>query len=112
MEPKKVAYIARAEVDTELIEQGLEGLDYELDVHMVNSEGEVIEAIKGADIILNGGIPMPKKVIDEIDTAQAIIVGSHGFNHIDHEAVCALEDTGQTCPRADRHAIVQYFFHQ
>ena len=66
MAPSKVAYISRGEVDTTLIEQGLEGIDYELDVHIVESPGEVIEAIKGADVILNGGVPMPKEVIDEI----------------------------------------------
>ena len=30
MAPSKVAYISRGEVDTTLIEQGLEGIDYEL----------------------------------------------------------------------------------
>ncbi len=111
MAPSKVAYISRGEVDTTLIEQGLEGIDYELDVHIVDSPGEVIEAIKGADVILNGGVPMPKEVIDEIDTAQAIIVGSHGFNHIDHNAatekgVMIVNCAGFCTEEVSNHAIL------
>ena len=86
MAEHKVAYIGRGEPDTTLIENGLEGLDYELEISVVETQGEIIEACKGADVILNGGVPMPREVIEEIDTAQAIIVGSHGFNHIDHNA--------------------------
>jgi D-3-phosphoglycerate dehydrogenase len=111
MAEKKVAYISRGEVDTHLIEQGLEGLDYELEVHIVNSPGETIEAIKGADVILNGGIEMRKEVIDEIDTAQAIIVGSHGFNHIDHEAatekgIMIVNCAGFCTEEVSNHAIL------
>jgi D-3-phosphoglycerate dehydrogenase len=111
MEPKKVAYIARSETDTALIEHGLEGLDYELEIHVVHTPGEVIEAIKGADVILNGGIEMTKEIIDEIDTAQAIIVGSHGFNHIDHEAatekgVMIINCAGFCTEEVSNHAIV------
>ena len=111
MAPSKVAYISRGEVDTTLIEQGLEGIDYELDVHIVDSPGEIIEAVKGADVILNGGVPMPKEVIDEIDTAQAIIVGSHGFNHIDHNAatekgVMIINCAGFCTEEVSNHAIL------
>ena len=86
MAEHKVAYVGRAAPDTTLIENGLEGLDYEIEVSIVETQGEIIEACKGADVILNGGVEMPREVIEEIDTAQAIIVGSHGFNHIDHNA--------------------------
>lgn len=111
MAPKKVVYITRSDVDTTLVEQGLEGIDYELDVQVVNSQGETIEAIKGADVILNGGIPMNKEVIDEIDTAQAIIVGSHGFNHIDHNAatskgVMIVNCAGFCTEEVSNHAIL------
>jgi len=50
------------------------------------SRGEAIEAIKGADIIINQGVPMPREVIQTIDKAQAIVSFGHGFNHIDHDA--------------------------
>ena len=109
--PQRVAYVGRSEPDTTLIEQGLEGLDYELDINIVETPGEVIEAIKGADVILNGGVPMPKEIIDEIDTAQAIIVGSHGFNHIDHNAateknVMIVNCAGFCTEEVSNHAIL------
>ena len=109
--PQKVAYIGRAEPDTTLIENGLEGLDYELDISVVETQGEVIEACKGADVILNGGVPMPREVIDEIDAAQAIIVGSHGFNHIDHNAatdnsIMIVNSAGFCTEEVSNHAIL------
>ncbi|MCH8826203.1 MAG: C-terminal binding protein [Chloroflexi bacterium] len=109
--PQRVAYIGRSAPETALIEQGLEGLDYELDINIVETPGEIIEAIKGADIILNGGVSMPKEVIDEIDTAQAIIVGSHGFNHIDHNAateknVMIVNCAGFCTEEVSNHAIL------
>lgn len=110
-EPKKIAYIGTSETDTTLIEHGLEGLDYEIEMHIVNSPGETIEAVKGADVILNGGIEMTKEIIDEIDSAQAIIVGSHGFNHIDHEAatekgVMVINCAGFCTEEVSNHAIL------
>lgn len=109
--PQRVAYVGRSEPDSALIEQGLEGLDYELDINIVETPGEIIEAIKGADVILNGGVEMPKAVIDEIDTAQAIIVGSHGFNHIDHNAateknVMVVNCAGFCTEEVSNHAIL------
>ena len=109
--PQRVAYIGRSAPETALIEQGLEGLDYELDINIVETPGEIIEAIKGADVILNGGVSMPKEVIDEIDTAQAIIVGSHGFNHIDHKAateknVMIVNCAGFCTEEVSNHAIL------
>lgn len=86
MPNKKIALISNEGPDTTLIEEGLQGLNYDLEVSICHSEGETIEAIKGVDIIINLQVPMPETVIDEIDTANAIIVGSHGFNHIDHDA--------------------------
>ena len=87
----KVAFISRTEPDTKLVEEQLAGLDYEMDVHICASEGEAIEAIKGVDVIINQGVPLPRPVIREIDRAQAIVSFGHGFNHIDHNAA-----TGQS----------------
>ena len=107
----KVAYIGRSAPDTTLIENGLEGLDYEIDVSIVETQGEIIEACKGADVILNGGVEMPREVIEEIDTAQAIIVGSHGFNHIDHNAateqgLMIINSAGFCTEEVSNHAIL------
>ena len=111
MAEHKVAYIGRSAPDTTLIENGLEGLDYELDISIVDTQGEIIEACKGADVILNGGVEMPREVIEEIDTAQAIIVGSHGFNHIDHNAateqgLMIINSAGFCTEEVSNHAIL------
>ena len=77
----------------------------------METQGEIIEACKGADVILNGGVEMPREVIEEIDTAQAIIVGSHGFNHIDHNAatdqgVMIINSAGFCTEEVSNHAIL------
>ncbi len=108
---QKVAFIGRSTPDTTLIENGLEGIDYEIETHVVETQGEIIEACKGADVILNGGVEMPREVIDEIDAAQAIIVGSHGFNHIDHNAatdngIMLINSAGFCTEEVSNHAIL------
>ncbi len=86
MAQHKVAYIAIAEPDTTFVERQLEGLDYEMNIQVCGSQGEAIEAVKGADVIIDQGVPLPREVIEEIDTAKAIVSMGHGFNHIDHNA--------------------------
>ena len=108
---QKVAYIGRSEPDTTLIEQGLEGIDYEIDISVVETQGEIIEACKDADVILNGGVPMPREVIEQIDGPQAIIVGSHGFNHIDHiaateQGLMIINSAGFCTEEVSNHAIL------
>ena len=82
----KVVMIARTNPNPKIVEAEMSGLDYDLEVHQVASQGEAIEAIKGADIIINQGVALPREVIEEIDQAQAIVSFGHGFNHIDHHA--------------------------
>ena len=111
MAKHRVAYITRGEgADTTLFEQGLSGLDYELDVHVCNSDGETIEAVKGADVVVNQGVPMPKEVIREFEGQQAIVSFGHGFNHIDHNAATAqnimvVNTAGFCTEEVSNHAI-------
>lgn len=106
----KVVMISRGEGETELIESQMQGLDYDLEVHSVESEGEAIEAIKGAEVIINQGVPLPREVIEEIDEGQAIVSFGHGFNHIDHEAatdqgVMVVNSAGFCSEEVSNHAI-------
>ena len=82
----KVAIVSRPNSTSQYVEQGLAGVDYEKDFDVCTSDGETIEAVKGADIIINMGVPMPRRVIEEVDKAQAIVSLGHGFDHIDHNA--------------------------
>ena len=107
----KVVMISRTDPDPEIVEAQLKGLDYDLEVHEVASQGEAIEAIKGADIIINQGVPLPREVIEEIDQAQAIVSFGHGFNHIDHEAatdqgVMVVNSAGFCTEEVSNHAIM------
>ena len=107
----KIAFLARAQPDTKLVEEQLKGLDYELDVHVCSSEGETIEAMRGADIIINRGVPMPREVIREIDTARAIVSFGHGFDLIDYNAatdqsVMVVNAAGFCSEEVSNHAIM------
>lgn len=111
MSTPRIAMISRTTPGTAVIEQQLQGQKYELDTHVCLSAGEAIEAIKGADIIINQGVPMPREVIQQIDKAQAIVSFGHGFNHIDHHAatdqgVMVVNCAGFCTEEVSNHAIM------
>ncbi len=86
MTKQKIVAVVPKEPDFTLVEKQLEGLDYEMEINICTSHGETIEAIKGADIIITQVVPMPREVVEEIDTAKAIISFGHGFDRIDHDS--------------------------
>lgn len=108
----KIAVISGGgEADTGLIEEQIQGMDYELEKFQCASDGEAIEAMAGADIVINAGVELSREVIEETDGVQAILVGSHGFNHIDHEAatdkgIMVVNSAGFCTEEVSNHAIV------
>jgi D-3-phosphoglycerate dehydrogenase len=111
MAQQKVVFISSGEPDTRLVEEQLAGLDYDMDVQVCASPGETIEAIKGADVIINIGVPMPREVVEEIDTAQAIVSIGHGFDRIDHIAateqrVMVVNSAGFCTEEVSNHTIM------
>ncbi len=107
---QKVVMLSRGEPDTELIETQMQGIDYEFEVHSIESEGEAMEAVKGADVIIDQGIVLTREIIEEIDQGQAIVSFGHGFNHIDHEAatdqsVMVVNSAGFCTEEVSNHAI-------
>ena len=111
MATHKIAYLARSEPNTELVEAQLQGVDYEMDIHICASEGEAIEAVKGADAIISGGVPMPRAVIEGIDTAKVILSFGHGFDRIDDGAatdqhVMVVNCAGFCTEEVSNHAIM------
>jgi D-3-phosphoglycerate dehydrogenase len=107
----RITMISRTAPDTTVIERQLTGLDYTLDAHECRSTGQVIEAILGADIIIDQGIPLPRDIIERIDRAQAIVSFGHGFNHIDHHAateqdVMVVNCAGFCTEEVSNHAIM------
>jgi D-3-phosphoglycerate dehydrogenase len=61
-------------------------LDVEFIQEAPQSEGEAIEAVRGADAIMMRGGWGTEQVIRAADAAKVLAVYSHGFNHIDVEA--------------------------
>jgi D-3-phosphoglycerate dehydrogenase len=111
MPKPRISMIARGTPHPDVIEQQLTGLEYELAAYECRSPGEAIAAIKGADIIIDQGVAMPREVIQEIDRAQAIVSFGHGFNHIDHEAatehgVMVVNCAGFCTEEVSNHAIM------
>lgn len=108
----KISVISSSgEADTGLIEEQIQGMDYELDKFEVTSDGEAIEAMAGADIVINAGVELSREVIEETEGVQAILVGSHGFNHIDHEAatdqgIMVVNSAGFCTEEVSNHAIL------
>ena len=82
----KIALIAEGEPDISAVERGLGELDYDLVAHQPRSIEDTIAAISGSDVILTYAADLPKEAIASIDTAQAIVCVSHGFDKIDHDA--------------------------
>lgn len=58
-------------------------LDIEFVQEAPKSEGEAIEAVRGADAIMMRGSWGTEQVIRAAENAQVLAVYSHGFNHID-----------------------------
>ncbi|MDA1279918.1 MAG: C-terminal binding protein [Chloroflexi bacterium] len=61
-------------------------LDVEFVQEAPKSEGEAIEAVRGADAIMLRGGWGTEQVIRAADSAKVLAVYSHGFNHVDVEA--------------------------
>ena len=111
MDKLRVALISGGEPDADLVQQQLQGIEHEFDTFVCKSDGETIEAVKGADVIINQGVPMPRNVIEEIEDAQAVVSFGHGFNHIDHEAatnqsLMVVNTAGFCTEEVSNHAIM------
>ena len=111
MTTPKIAFLAPAQADVSVIDQQLAGIDHELEVHVCTSPGETIEAVKGAEVVISGGVPVTKEVIDEMDATKAILGVGHGFDFIDHyaatdKAIMVANNAGFCTDEVANHAIM------
>ncbi len=86
MPAHKIAFLTGFRGDTTRIEAELTGIDYEMSVHVCSSPGEVIEAARGAEIVIAWGPTFPREVIEAMDNVKAIVSSGHGFDKIDVDA--------------------------
>ena len=66
-----------------------EGLDVEIVGVTCASKAEVIEAVRGADVVMIGGFAVDADVVRAMDRAQAVCSFGHGFEHVDVAAATA-----------------------
>ena len=86
MDRPTVVYLTANDSDDSLTRGQLEGIDHVFVRQLVSSEGEAIEAVKGADVVIDVAVPVTRAVIEAMDRAVGIVSLGHGFNHIDDGA--------------------------
>ncbi|MFW6195207.1 MAG: C-terminal binding protein, partial [Chloroflexota bacterium] len=107
---KKVVFLGQEDDPLTYERAELEGMDVEIARVKPDSEGEAIEAVKDADVVLARGYAMKEQVIKEMRPGSGIIVYSHGFDHMDADAatehgvmvangagMCSEEVSDQAC---------------
>lgn len=82
----RIAFTTSIKMDTGLIEEHIEDVDYDMDVQVCQSPGDMIEVVKDADLVVSWGTAVPRQVIESMDKAQAIVRSGHGFDTIDDSA--------------------------
>ena len=106
----RVVLIDRGHVDVTLERQELAGVDAEVVPMAVSSEGEVIEAIADADVVLNSAFPMPRRVVEAMRHGKLIVRMGHGYEGIDLAAATArgimvANVAGSTSEEVSNHAL-------
>lgn len=108
--PRVVIIERNQRIDPTVEEAALAGVDCELISLAVDSEGEVIEAVRGADVVLNSSLPMPRSVVDTLDRCQLIVRMGHGYEGVDLEAateagIMIANTAGATSEEVSNHAL-------
>lgn len=81
-----VVHIAPAVDPLTLERQALQGVDCDISSIACRSEGEIIEAVKKADVILNSNMPVTRRVIAALEHCQLAVRYGHGYDSIDVDA--------------------------
>lgn len=111
MATPRVVLIERGErIEPDVEQAELDGIDCELISTAVDGEGEVIEAIAGADVVLDSSLPMPRHVIETLDHCRLIVRMGHGYEGVDLEAatdagIMVANTAGATSEEVSNHAL-------
>ena len=97
-------------IDPEYEIDELSNSDAEIVSLAVETEGDVIEAVAGADIILNSSLPMPESVISTLDKCKLIVRLGHGYDGVDLAAatqtgIIVGNAAGATAEEVSNHAL-------
>ena len=105
-----VVHIDAKESPLELERNALAGIDCEIVSVAVASEGEIIEAVKNATVILNDHSPVNRAMVDQLENCKLIIRYGHGYDTVDVDACteAGIIDTniaGSTSEEVSNHAL-------
>ncbi len=105
-----VVHVDATESPLELERIALAGIDCEIISVAVSSEGEIIEAVKDATVILNDHSPVTQSMIDQLTNCKLIIRYGHGYDTVDVDActeagIIVTNIAGSTSEEVSNHAL-------
>lgn len=105
-----VVHIDAKESSLELERVALSGIDCEIVSIAISSEGEIIEAVKNATVILNDHSPVTQAMIDQLTNCKLIIRYGHGYDTVDVDActeagIIVTNIAGSTSEEVSNHAL-------
>ena len=105
-----VVHIDSKPSDLELEREALAGIDCEIVSIPVTSEGEVIEAIEGATVVLDDHSPVSAEMVQRLDRCKLIVRYGHGYDTVDVDACTAAgimvtNIAGSTSEEVSNHAL-------
>ncbi len=105
-----VVHIDAKESPLELERNALAGIECEIVSVAVASEGEIIEAVKNATVILNDHSPVNRAMVDQLENCKLIIRYGHGYDTVDVDActeagIIVTNIAGSTSEEVSNHAL-------
>jgi D-3-phosphoglycerate dehydrogenase len=105
-----VVHIDAKESPLEPERAALAGIDCEIISIAVSSEGEIIEAVKHATVILNDHSPVTAAMVDQLTNCKLIIRYGHGYDTVDVDActeagIIVTNIAGSTSEEVSNHAL-------
>src|SRR3990172_4690518 len=106
----RVVVVDRVPMDGSLERLELAGADCEGVSAAVQSEGELMEAVANADVVLDSALPMPRRVVEAMRRGKLIVRMGHGYEGIDitaanEKGIMVANVAGSTSEEVSNHAL-------
>jgi D-3-phosphoglycerate dehydrogenase len=108
----KVAIIEPLQLPRELVLERFSSLNCEVELYDTKPESqqEVLERCKGADIAVLVNTPITAEVLDKLDNLKMIAVSFTGYDHVDIEKCRELGVTVCNVPEYSTHSVAELVF--
>ena len=105
-----VVHIDTIESPLDLERKALAGIECDIVSVAASSEGEIIEAVKNATVILNDHSPVSRAMVDQLENCRLIIRYGHGYDTVDVNActeagIIVTNIAGSTSEEVSNHAL-------